>query len=339
MLTAILMIILFVFLIFPHELGHFIAAKACDVKVNEFAFGMGPAIFKKQGKETLYSIRAIPLGGYCAMEGEDTEVSGDDPRAFNNKRWWQKIFILIAGAGMNILIAFLALTIYAGVSGAVTNTLGDVTKGGPADLAGIRAGDTVIAVESIETDSWYEVYDALDQVMGTDGSEITVTVKRGSEVLTYNVQPQKDEDGSFEIGITAGVTHNPFTAVRNGGRLTVNITKNLFGALKDMFSSDNVLDDVSGPIGMVQVVSETKSYGWTFFIYILGVISINLAVFNLLPLPALDGGRIIFVFIRLITGRAISDKVEGIVHTVGMALLIVFAIIIAGSDIFKLFGK
>lgn len=337
MLTVILMVVLFVFLIFPHELGHFIAAKACNVKVNEFAFGMGPAIFKKQGKETIYSIRAIPLGGYCAMEGEDTEDSGDDPRAFNNKKWWQKIIILLAGAGMNILIAIIGMTLVAGIGGVITNTLESVTEGGPAYEAGIQAGDKVVAIEDVRTDSWYDVVDNLDREM-VDGGPIRVTVKRGGEETTYTVTPQKGDDGNYKIGIEAKLDHNPALAVKNGVVSTFELTKALFGSLKELFKSKDALDQVSGPIGMAQIVSETSSYGGLFFVYLVAVISLNLAIFNLLPLPALDGGRIIFVFIRLITGKTISDSMEGKVHAVGMALLIALAVIIAGNDIFKLLG-
>ena len=338
MTTVVLMVLLFVLLIFPHELGHFIAAKLCDVKVNEFAFGMGPALLKKQGKETLYSIRAIPIGGYCSMEGEDTEDSGDDPRAFNNKKWWQKIIILVAGAGMNIFIAFLCLTIMAGIGGAVTNTLSEVTAGGPAELAGIMAGDKIIAIEEVETPGWYEVIEELDANM-EEGKPVHVTVQRKGEVLDFDVIPQKVEDGSYKIGIVAGLSHNPGLAIKNGAQSTVGLTKSLFGALKDLIGSKDALNQVSGPIGMVQVVSETKSYGGLYYLYLLAVISLNLAIFNLLPLPALDGGRIIFVFIRLITGKAISDTVEARVHAVGMTLLIVFAVVVAGNDILRLFGR
>jgi len=337
MLTVVLMIVLFVFLIFPHELGHFIAAKACGVKVNEFAFGMGPALLKKQGEETLYSIRAIPLGGYCAMEGEDTEEAGDDPRAFNNKKWWQKIIILVAGAGMNVFIAFLALTLMAGIGGAVTTTLEAVTEGGPAYVAGIRAGDKVVAINDVETPEWADVIEELDKNLPS-GREISVSVKRNGETMVYKMSPVQ-ENGDYIIGIQAGVTHNPLMAIKNGAQTTTGLIGALFSTFKELFKSEDVLEQVSGPIGMVQIVNETSSYGGLFFLYLLAIISLNLAIFNLLPFPALDGGRIIFVFIRLITGKAISDSVEGKVHAIGMAVLIAFAILVAGSDILKLIGR
>lgn len=338
MLTVILMLILFVFLIFPHELGHFIAAKACGVKVNEFAFGMGPAIFKRQGKETLYSIRAIPVGGYCAMEGDDTEESGDDPRAFNNKKWWQKIIILIAGAAMNVFIAFLALTILAAAGGVITNTLEAVTEGSPAELAGIRAGDTVVMVGEEETNSWYDVVNALDAQL-EEGKPVAITVKRDGNREVYSMVPTVDENGKYRVGIVAKLSHSPGIAIKSGAESTVSLFKALVGAFMELFKSKDMLEQVSGPIGMAQVVSETTSYGGMYFLYLLAVISLNLAIFNLLPFPALDGGRIIFVFIRLITGKAISDSIESKVHAVGMIILILFAMVVAGSDVLKLINR
>ena len=337
MLTAILMIILFVFLIFPHELGHFIAAKANGVKVNEFAFGMGPAIYQKQGKETLYSIRAIPVGGYCSMEGEDTEEAGDDPRAFNNKAWWQKIIILLAGAAMNVFIAFLALTLVAGIGGSVTTTLGDVTEGGPAAEAGLIPGDKILAVNSQATPEWYDVISVLDEAMA-GGKEVAITVKRGRAEETFQMTPKLNSDGEYKIGIEAKVSHNAFLAIKNGAVGTKDLIGALYGALVGLFKTENALEQVSGPIGMVQVVSETRNFGGLYYLYLLAVISLNLAVFNLLPLPALDGGRIIFVFIRMITGEAISDSVEGKVHAIGLAVLLALAAIVAGNDILKLIG-
>lgn len=337
MLTVLLMILLFVFLIFPHELGHFIAAKAFGVQVNEFAFGMGPKLISKQGKETLYSIRAIPIGGYCAMEGEDTEEAGDNPRAFNNKKWWQKIIILLAGAAMNVFIAFLALTIIAGIGGVITNTLSKVPEGGPAYEAGLLPGDTIVKVDEVTTDTWADVVNTLDERMA-DGSTVAITVERDGAEQTFEVIPRQNENGDYKIGIEASIERAPGPAIKNGFIATKNLIGALFGALGDIFSSGNVMEQVSGPIGMVEVVSETSSQGGLYFVYLVAVISLNLALFNLLPLPALDGGRIIFVIIRLITGRAISDTVEGRVHAVGMVFLIVFAIVVAGNDILKLIG-
>ena len=335
-MTILLMVILFVLLIFPHELGHFIVARLCDVQVNEFSFGMGPVLFKKQGKETQYSIRAIPVGGFCAMEGEDTEEAGDNPRAFNNKKWWQKILILLAGAAMNILIAFIVMIFVSAIGGIITNRLAAVSPGGPAELAGIRAGDTVIAVEDMETDTWSDVVNALDIATKKDGP-VSVTVKRGSEEITFQMAPMVNEEGRRIVGIEAEISHRPGTAIKSAAIATGEMFTAIFKSVRDLIHSENVLEQVSGPVGIAQAVGETSSYGAMYYLYLVAMISVNLAIFNLLPFPALDGGRIIFVIIRAITGKAISDKAEGIVHMIGMAVLIGLAIIVTGSDILKLF--
>ena len=154
-MTVIYAIILFVLLIFPHELGHFIVAKAVGVKVNEFAFGMGPALFKRQKGETLYAVRLIPIGGYCAMEGENEE--SDDSRSFNNKPGWAKISVLLAGSAMNVLIAVLTLSILMGVIGSATTAVDQVQADSPAYRAGLEKGDKIIAVDGEEIDSWQEL--------------------------------------------------------------------------------------------------------------------------------------------------------------------------------------
>ena len=335
-MTILLMVVLFVLLIFPHELGHFIAARACNVQVNEFSFGMGPVILKKQGKETQYSIRAVPIGGFCAMEGEDTEEAGDNPRAFNNKKWWQKIIILLAGAAMNIFIAFVVMTFVSGIGGIVTNRLAGVTPGGPAELAGIRAGDVIVAVEEAETETWGAVVTALDN-SSKDGGPISITVDREGEKIVFSMTPVLNDEGRRIVGIEAEISHSPGIALKSGAKATLEMFTAIFGAFRDLLHSENVLEQVSGPVGIAQAVGETTSYGFMYFLYLVAMISVNLAIFNLLPFPALDGGRIIFVIIRAITGKAISDKAEAIVHAVGMGALILLAIIVTGSDILKLF--
>lgn len=335
MLTAVLVIVLFVLLIFPHELGHFLVAKACGVQVNEFAFGMGPAIFKHQGKETLYSIRLVPIGGFTELEGEDTEEADDNPRAFNNKKWWQKILVLIAGAGMNILIAAVVLTIFVGISGFVTNTLELVTPGGPAEAAGIMAGDTIVAVGDTETAEWADVTDALAAYL-EKGETVPVTVERGGETLSFDLTPVKNDEGRYVVGIQAKVTHDLIRSVGYGVRATGRVFVLILQGFVQIFKEGNVLENVSGPVGMVQLVDETRDYGFSYFLYLVALVSVNLAIFNLLPFPALDGGRIIFVIIRQITGKAISDTVEARVHAVGMALLLVLAAVVACNDVLRL---
>ena len=337
-MTIFLVILLFIILIFPHELGHFIAAKLCGVQVNEFAFGMGPVILRKQGKETLYSIRALPVGGFCAMEGEDTEEATENPRAFNNKSWWKKIIILVAGAAMNIIIAFLVMIFAAVYTGTPTTTINSVTDGGAASMAGIQAGDKIVRVSDSRVDSWEEFTSFMQKEIKAD-KPISITVERSGKEKTFSISPQRQKDGKYVIGVVSKQRHNLFTGIKNGTASTVKMTKTLFESFKMLFTSKEAIKQVSGPVGMVKIVSDVAGLGIFYYLYLVALISLNLAIFNLLPLPALDGGRIIFVIIRMFTGKAISDKVEARVHMIGMALLLTLTIFVTWNDIMRLIRR
>lgn len=331
--TAILAIILFCVMIFPHELGHYIAAKRLGVKVNEFAFGMGPVIWKKQKGETLHSIRLFPIGGFCSMEGEDED--SDEPRAFNNKKPWQKIIILAAGSFMNVLCAILIMSIVVGVLGFTTTTIDTVSEGSPAETAGIMAGDEITAIDGQPIEAWTDVSAA---IASAEGGQIIMTVQRDGRTLEAAVTPEQTQDGAFLIGITSRVNHNPFRAVAEGAKSTWNITVSMFQTLSQLFTGQLGADSLSGPVGMVQMVSQTTQYGWWYYGFLTALICINLAIINMLPLPALDGGRIIFVIISMITGRPVSQKVEGTVHFVGIMLLFGLMAYVTFNDITRIFG-
>ena len=330
MTTAILAIVLFVLLIFPHELGHFIAAKSVGVQVNEFAFGMGPAIWKKQIGETLYAIRVFPIGGYCAMEGEDEE--SDNPRAFNNKPAWAKILVLVAGSFMNVMIALVIMSIIMGSMGMMTTTIDSVAAGSPAETAGIMAGDKVVSVDGKEVRYWSDLAGAI-----SSEDELTIVLKRNGEEVTVTAVP-REEEGRYVIGITSRVTHDPYHAVKNGALACRNMFLLLGDSLRMIVQGEVSSNDLSGPVGMVSIIHDNQSQGLLFFFYLLSFISLNLALFNMLPLPALDGGRILFVIIRMITGKAISDQMEGMVHAVGMVLLIGLMVFVTWNDIVRLFS-
>lgn len=331
--TAILAIILFCVMIFPHELGHYIAAKRLGVKVNEFAFGMGPVIWKKQKGETLHSIRLFPIGGFCSMEGEDED--SDEPRAFNNKKPWQKIIILAAGSFMNVLCAILIMSIVVGVLGFTTTTIDTVSEGSPAETAGIMAGDEITAIDGQPIEAWTDVSAA---IASAEGGQIIMTVQRDGRTLEAAVTPEQTQDGAYLIGITSRVSHNPFRAVAEGTKSTWNITASMFQTLSQLFTGQLGADSLSGPVGMVQMVSQTTQYGWWYYGFLTALICINLAIINMLPLPALDGGRIIFVIISMITGRPVSQKVEGTVHFVGIMLLFGLMAYVTFNDITRIFG-
>ena len=331
--TAILAIILFCVMIFPHELGHYIAAKRLGVKVNEFAFGMGPVIWKKQKGETLHSIRLFPIGGFCSMEGEDEDAH--EPRAFNNKKAGQKTIILAAGSFMNVLCAILIMSIVVGVLGFTTTTIDTVSEGSPAETAGIMAGDEITAIDGQPIEAWTDVSAA---IASAEGGQIIMTVQRDGRTLEAAVTPEQTQDGAYLIGITSRVSHNPFRAVAEGAKSTWNITVSMFQTLSQLFTGQLGADSLSGPVGMVQMVSQTTQYGWWYYGFLTALICINLAIINMLPLPALDGGRIIFVIISMITGRPVSQKVEGTVHFVGIMLLFGLMAYVTFNDITRIFG-
>lgn len=330
-MTIVYAIILFVLLIFPHELGHFVVAKAVGVKVNEFAFGMGPAIYKRQKGETLYAIRLVPIGGYCAMEAENE--ASDDDRAFCNKPWWAKISVLLAGAAMNVLIAILVLSIIMGYMGSATTSINKVQEASPAYEAGLEAGDKILSVNDAEITSWQD----LTAAIGKSEKSVAITVERNDEELTLNATPKKGDDGRYVVGITPEVSHNVFTAVQNGAKATWNMTVMMFDMLKQLITGAVPSSEIAGPIGMVTMVSETTNYGISYFGYLIALMSLNLAILNLLPIPALDGGRILFVFIRMITGKMISDDLEGKIHAAGMVLLLGLMVFATWNDITRLF--
>ena len=307
MKTAILTIVLFCIMIFPHELGHFLAAKKMGVQVNEFAFGMGPTIWKKQRGETLHSIRLFPIGGFCAMEGEDGE--SDNPRAFGSKKPWQRLVILAAGSFMNLVCALVISWLLIGTLGFTTTTVGTVSSDSPAMKAGLAAGDKIVRIDDTKIETWNDVSAA---IAAAEGKPLSFTVQSDGE--------------------------DPLKAIAAGTQTTWNMTKTMFSALGDLATGRADADDLSGPVGMVQMVSRTSEYGWVYYGFLTILICLNLAVINMLPLPALDGGRILFVLFTMITGKKVSEKVEGTVHIIGLVLLLALMLYVTKNDIFRLIG-
>ena len=329
MLTAILAVLLFAVLIFPHELGHFLMARAVGVQVNEFAFGMGPAIWQKQRGETLYSIRIFPIGGYCAMEGEDAE--SDNDRAFSNKKAWQKLLVLIAGSAMNVLICVFIVTLLIGIRGTLTTKVASLDKNQPAYQAGLRAGDQITAVNSGSIRSWTDLSDAVQK----NHDHLKIRYIRGGKSGTVTMKAVKSGD-RYVIGIMPKLDHNPLTAVRLGLKTTGSMTASLYSGLKMLITGKAKTEDVSGPVGIVSMVHQSASEGATYFFMLMAFMSLNLAIVNMLPFPALDGGRVIFVLIRAVTGKAVTDRMEAAVHAAGLMLLFGLMIVITWNDIVKL---
>ncbi len=333
MITAILFVVMLLVLVIPHELGHMIVAKMCGVQVNEFSVGMGPLILQRKKGETMYSIRLLPLGGYCKMEGEDEE--SENPRAFNNKKPAQKIAILLAGVAMNVILAILIVFGVLMSSGVPMTTLDKVTEGLPAHEAGLRDGDRIAAVDGEKVRMWSDFTLALDSYH--DGDTLEVTAIRNGGRRDFYIVPQLDETrGAYYIGVVAKVTKNPIYVMPYAVKYTKQLNTTLLRAFGMLFTGKLSKDEVSGPVGMVRAVDQTRTYGITSYLLLLAIISLNLAIFNILPFPALDGGRIVFVIIRMITGKAISDELEGTVHVIGMLILLGVFVFVTINDVINL---
>lgn len=321
-------------LIAPHEFGHFIVAKLCNVKVNEFSIGMGPLLWKKQKGETQYSLRLIPVGGYNAMEGE--EGSSDNPRAFNNQAPLKKLAILLAGVTMNILLAIIITTIAISISGVPVNTLESVTADSPAAVAGLQAGDKIIDIDGTKIDSWQDVLNKIGTYQ--EGDRMEVTVKRDGDKKSVFLEPQFNEEAQrYTIGIVATTSKNPLVTIPYGARYTWTLNKSMIEGFKMVFSGKVSKDEVAGPVGLVKVVDQTADYGAASYLLLLALVSLNLALVNLIPIPGLDGGKILFVILKVISRGKINDDMEEKATLVGFVLLMTLFILITINDVSNLF--
>ncbi len=336
-----LAILFFGFIIMSHELGHFSLARLFKVKINEFSIGMGPAIFKRKSKETQYSLRLFPIGGFVSMEGED-ETSGDE-RAFCNKPVWQRFLIVLAGAVINILLGTVLLGIMiCGQDLIGTNQIHSFADGSQLEATGLKVGDKIIEING------RHVFSDMDlsylMFIDDDGS-LEITVKRDGEKVKLDgvkfttVEKDGKEQIVYDMTIL-GVKKNLWTVTSSAAKQTVSVARLVWMSLGDLISGKYGLKDVSGPIGTVGVIANiadesAKKTDYTALINIMAFISINIGVFNLLPVPALDGGRLFFMLIEMIFRKPVPAKYENWVHAAGMILLLMFMAVVSFSDIFK----
>ena len=351
-MSVIFAILLFSMLIFVHELGHFAAAKAFGVQVNEFSMFMGPAIAKWKRGETQYSIRCIPLGGYCAMEGEDGD--SDNPRAFSRADWWKRLIILVAGAAMNFVVGVVIVAFVLFVQPRyVTTELAAVeqwsTVGG---ASGLRSGDRIVEFDGDPI----RVYDDfhLSTVLLADGNYDIVVERDGKLVELKDVpmvrQLVQYEDGSQEMlyGISFAVADT--TAASVPGRImptAFSHVKSVLVSLRMLFTGQAGIQDMGGPVKIVQMMSEVAEESGSVSYAVLNLfsfgamIAINLAVMNMLPIPALDGGRVLGLVlttaVEAVTKKKIDPKYEGYIHGAGMIVLLGFMAFIMLKDIWGLF--
>lgn len=321
-----------------HELGHFITAKLCGVRVNEFAIGMGPAIFKKQFGETLYALRIIPFGGYCAMEGEDGENT-ESPDSFQTKPIGQRILIVMAGPIMNLIVGVIVLAcVFAPVKAWTTPTLTNVEAG----ISGLQAGDRITKIDDYGVILFNDIYIGLDR--GRVKPNYTIEVERdGEKVVLDNVrleQHKVTENGKEELryGLSFQVEQSSFLGkTKFVFQNAYNLIRLVKVGLVDLFTGRAGAKDLSGPIGIGTVMVDTAKQSLPSLWYLVALVSINLGVMNLLPLPALDGGRLLFMLIELVRRKPVSPKYENWVHAAGFILLMLLMVFVTFNDIVKLF--
>ncbi len=328
-MTIVYALIMFCILVLVHEGGHFIAAKSVGVKVNEFAVGMGPVLLKKQKGETQYSVRLFPIGGFCAMEGEDDD--SDDERAFGRKPAWAKSIIIVAGSFMNLLLAIIILAgivIYIGMPTTKIDSFSDIS---PAKEAGLVAGDKIVSIQNQNIDDWGDITNAISS---QNGETVTIGVQRDGQNLSFTMGLVTEEGtGRKIVGIMPEVSRNPFTAFVKGAESAWVMTVKMVEVLGQLITGEVSTKELTGPIGITVAVGDSMKYGFVYVANLAALISLNLAIVNMLPFPALDGGRLLFLIIRKVTGRAITDELEAKIHLVGIMLLFGLMIYVTWQDI------
>ena len=328
-----LAVFLFLSLIVIHEFGHFIAAKLMGVRVNEFAVGFGPKLFAKSKGETTYKLNLIPLGGYCAMEGEDQE-SADD-RAFCNKKAWRRFVIVIMGALFNLLLGLIIVAISLSFDPIASTTIAEFNEDAVSVKSGLRVDDEIIKVDSRRIFSTYDLSYAFSNV---DDSSLDITVKRdGETVLLKDVEFKTEEiDGMNYISLdfkVYAVKKTFWNFLKATFKTTLSYARIVWFSLIDLISGRYSISAISGPVGVTQVIGNVAKQSLKSLLPIMALITVNLGVFNLLPIPALDGGRLVFLAIEMIIGRPVSRKYEGIIHAVGLIVLLGFMLIVTLKDI------
>ena len=351
-MSVLFAIILFSLLVFVHELGHFAAAKLFGVQVNEFSLFMGPAIWKKQIGETLYAVRLLPFGGYCAMEGEDTD--SDNPRAFGRAAWWKRLIILVAGAAMNFIAGILLMVVVClPLEQVVVPVIDSFTEFCTLDgETGLQAGDRILEVDGEKI----YVYSDFSMILNLNGggTHDLVVERNGQRVELENFRMEKHqvtlEDGSTQLLFGMNFTVQEMTLwdkLAYAWNQSLDTVRLVRLSIQMLFNGQAGLSDLSGPVGIVQQMTVVAEASATWvdallnLLYFGGFIAINLGLCNLLPIPALDGGRVVGLLIttavEAVTRKKIDPKYEGYLHGAGMILLLGLMAVVMFKDIFVLF--
>ena len=355
---------LFVFsaVIAIHEFGHFAVAKLCGIRVNEFSIGMGPALWKTVRKGTQYTLRALPVGGYVALEGEESPESQQAEAArdrreeaasapvppeegigipLNEAPVWQRMLVMVAGAVMNFVLGFVVLLILltAQSSPLTSKVIYAVEGGALCGQTGLQAGDKILAVNGRRC---FVANDILYELMRTEDYTADFTVLRdGKKVELPGVQFDTWQDDKGEthmsLGFTVyGIRKTPLNVLKEAGNSVLYYGRIIFASLSDLLRGRESINDLSGPVGIVTAIGQAASYGWQDLLELLVLITVNLGIFNLLPFPALDGGKVVFLLIEGVTGHAVPEKIQSGLTVAAFALLFGLMIFATYNDILRL---
>lgn len=352
MLTALSFVFALALMVMVHELGHFLVARWHGIKVLEFSFGFGPKIVGYQGKQTLYAWRLVPLGGYVKLYGMDAETNDkgveviaprEDRRSFMNKSVWQRFSVIAAGPLMNFVLAIiLFIIVFAciGIPGAGNrNIIGSLVPDKPAQKSGLLQGDRIIAVDNILTPDWNAL---TNNIHARPNQTIVLSVQRGQEQKTFTISTVQDaQTANGIIGIQPEVVyeHVPILqAIRMGFTNTYFFTREIFVSLMQMIMG-KIPAEVGGPVAIAQAIGEAAHQGLANLLLLTGLLSVNLALINLFPIPALDGSRLIFLLLEGLRRKPLHPEKENLIHLAGFILLIALMLAITYQDIVRIFYK
>ena len=331
-------------IVFVHEFGHFFFSKLFGIYVYEFSIGMGPKIFSKKGRggETMYSIRAIPIGGYCSLAGEGSEEDKKLPkdRLLQSKKVWQRFLVMFFGAGNNFLLALIVLFFLGLIVGSPSNStvIPSVIDGSPVDIAGLQSGDEIIKIDGSKT----KTLDDVELYLTIADGETEITVLRDGKEETVHVTPLSGEEAqkagySYGIEFSKEIEHGFIPAIKYSFTKFASLTRQMVITFKSLFTGRVSVKELSGPVGIYSAVDKTRENGISNLFYLLALLSLNVGVVNLIPFPAFDGGRILFLFIEKIKGKPIKAETENLIHNIGFFILLALIIYVTINDIIKLF--
>ncbi len=331
--TIVIALVMFAVLVAVHEWGHFIAAKAVGIRVDEFSIGMGPKLLSVKKGETLYTLRALPVGGFVAMEGEDEDQEGaaPSPTSFLGKKLWQRMLVVAAGVLMNFLLAFVLMAGLYFVSGMPSTVIQETEPGSPA--AGLLfSGETILEINGQEVDRWQDISSAIASCQENE-IQMKVLSSQGNEVRSVTVPVAQDETGKNMIGIYAKNQHHLGYSIAEGFKATFVLCGVMIEAIQMLFTGQVGMEEVVGPVGVVSIVGDFAGMGLFYLVLLTAMISVNLAFVNILPLPALDGGKLLFMLLPVITGRKIRPETEMKWTYGGFLLLIGLTVLITIKDV------